>query len=75
MLVDDVLKEVAYTPYSKLSIRERSIQELQITKSVIAICGIRKKLKDNRMDYIRNNNELAEDALVLLDAVKAQLQK
>ena len=74
VLIDDTIMQVGYVQYSNLSSKERALRELKVAKLILGICSNRKQLKEERMEYVRKNNELAGDALLLLDTVRARLQ-
>ena len=75
-LIDEVLEDSKqyYMGYNKLKEDQKKSRVTKMATKLLAGCINRKALKQDRMEYLRKNEKVAEDVVMLLDAVKDKLQ-
>ena len=60
-------------PFKKLKTRQKTTTAQDILAKILARCADKKELKKKGHEYILLNEELARDALALIDMIKDEL--
>ena len=60
--------------YSKLMERQKTICIAKMANKLLSACINRKRLKEDGIEYLRKNQQLAGDIIMMMDAVRDKLQ-